>query len=351
MIKEAIGKIAKCVNLSEAEACEAMMEIMTGKATPSQIAAYIMGLRMKQETVDEITGSARAMRKMSLPIDTRGKIDLDRDEINVEDETILDTCGTGGEGTSTFNVSTVTAFVVAGAGLKVAKHGNRAVSSSCGSADVLEALGINLDLTPAQVEQSIRKIGIGFLYAPIYHTAMRFAAPVRKEIGIRTIFNILGPLTNPARANAQVLGVYQEDLTDTLANVLLNLGVRRAFVVFGYGTIDEFTISGPTKVSELKNGKVSTYTVTPQDFGLTRAGLEDIRGGDAKENARIVLEILKGVHGPRRDIVLMNAAAALVAGNKAKNFKEGVVCAVDSIDAQKALKKLEALIDFSRQFK
>ncbi len=350
MIKEAIGKLSKRLDLNEEEAFDAMTEIMTGKATQAQIAAYVVCLRMKGETVDEITGSARAMRKMSVAIDVGGKIDIDRDEINTERETIIDTCGTGGEGTNTFNISTVTAFVVAGAGLKVAKHGNRAVSSACGSADVLEKLGINLNLTPEQVAQCIRKIGIGFLYAPLYHTAMRFAAPVRKEIGIRTIFNVLGPLTNPAGANAQVLGVYQEDLTETLAKVLANLGVKRAFVVFGHNTIDEFTVTGPTRVSELKDGAVRTYTVMPKDFGLPSATPEEIRGGDASQNAKIARDILAGAQGPKRNTVLMNAAAALVAGGFAKGFKEGVAHAQKAIDTKKALEKLESLIALSRQF-
>ena len=249
-----------------------MEVIMGGEATEAQIGAFIAALRMKGETVAEITAAAKVMRAKATRIPLGNNlVDLDRDEINVDWETIVDTCGTGGDATSTFNVSTTTAFVVAGAGLRVAKHGNRAVSSRCGSADVIEALGINLNLTPAQVAQCINEVGIGFLFAPQLHGAMRFAIGPRREIGIRTIFNVLGPLTNPAGANVQVLGVYDPGLTEPLAQVLGNLGTKSAFVVFGEGSFDEISIVGPTRVSELKDGKVRTYTITPEDFGMKRA--------------------------------------------------------------------------------
>ncbi|MGQ9629142.1 MAG: anthranilate phosphoribosyltransferase [bacterium] len=346
MIKESIMKIVSGENLTEREAIGTMNEIMDGEATDAQIAAFIVGLRMKGETVSEITGCAKAMRDHAIRINARANrvVDIDREEINIDEETIVDTCGTGGDGTNTFNISTATAFVVAGAGLTVAKHGNRAVSSSTGSADVLEALGVNLDVTPEKVEECISKIGIGFLYAPLLHSAMKYAIGPRRQIGIRTIFNILGPLTNPARANVQILGVYSQELTEVMARVLGNLGCRRAFVVHGMDSLDEISITGETRVSELTaEGEVRTYSVTPEDFGLKRSSSADIRGGDAKGNAAIIESILKGERGPRRDIVLANAAAAIVAGGKAKDLREGVRVAEESIDSGRALKKLEAL--------
>ena len=272
MLKEAILKVVSRQDLTEAEMIRAMEAIMNGEATEAQIGAFITALRMKGETVAEITAAARVMRAKAtrIPI-SDGLIDLDRDEINVDWETVVDTCGTGGDATSTFNVSTTTAFVVAGAGLKVAKHGNRAVSSRCGSADVIEALGINLALTPDQVAWCILEVGIGFLFAPQLHGAMRYAIGPRREIGIRTIFNVLGPLTNPASANVQVLGVYDARLTEPLAQVLGNLGGKSAFVVYGEGSFDEISIVGPTRVSQLKDGAVTTYNIAPEDFGLKRA--------------------------------------------------------------------------------
>ncbi len=280
MIKEMIEKIIKRENLSEEEAVGVMREIMEDKATPAQIASFITSLRMKGETVEEITGCAKVMREKAtrIKIDKDNIVDLDRDEINVDYETIIDTCGTGGDGTKTFNISTVTAFVVAGAGFLVAKHGNRSVSSECGSADVIMALGINLDIPVERVKECIEKVGIGFLYAPLYHSAMKYALGPRREIGIRTIFNILGPLTNPAGANVQVLGVYNPDLTETLASVLKNLGAKSAFVIYGEGSLDEISIIGRTKVAQLKNGEINTYYITPEDCGLKRARLEDIKG-------------------------------------------------------------------------
>ncbi|MFH1398409.1 MAG: anthranilate phosphoribosyltransferase [Candidatus Omnitrophota bacterium] len=352
MIKEMIEKAVKREDLTEKEAIEVMREIMEGAATPAQIASFITALRMKGETVEEITGAALVMREkaIKIKIDKANIMDIDRDEINLDYETIIDTCGTGGDGTKTFNISTTTAFVVAGAGFLVAKHGNRSVSSLCGSADVIQALGINIDIQPDKVKECIEKVGIGFLYAPLYHSAMKHALAPRKEIGIRTIFNILGPLTNPASANVQVLGVYSPDLTEKLAAVLNNLGTKSALVFYGEGSLDEISIIGRTKISQLKNKEVKTFYTEPGEFGLKKASLEDIKGGDAKENARIILDILSGRElGPKRDVVLMNSAASFVASGSSKDFKQGVETACKSIDSKNALKKLENLIKFSNQ--
>jgi anthranilate phosphoribosyltransferase len=350
MIKESIAKVVGGHDLTEGEMQVSMEEIMTGKATNAQIGSFITALRIKGETVDEITGAARVMRAKAMKVHLNNHtVNIDRDEINIEDETILDTCGTGGDGTNTFNVSTATAFVAAGAGVKVAKHGNRAVSSRCGSADVLSNLGVNLDLNQSTVEECIHEVGIGFLYAPLYHGAMKYAAGPRQEIGLRTIFNLLGPLTNPAGATAQVLGVYALDLTERMANVLGRLGSREAFVVCGEGTFDEISICGPTRVSHLKEGEVSTFEMTPEEYGLERAAPRDITGGSAKENAHIIREVLDGTKGAKRDMVLLNAAAAFVAAGLDKDFKEGIVRAGDSIDSGRARKKLDSLVAFTRQ--
>jgi anthranilate phosphoribosyltransferase len=275
-------------------------------------------------------------------------VNIDRDEINIEDETMLDIVGTGGDGTRTFNVSTTTAFVAAGGGIKVAKHGNRAVSSLCGSADVLESLNVNLDLTSSDVEKCINEIGIGFLYASLFHGAMKCTAGPRREIGIRSIFNLLGPVTNPAGASAQVLGVYDENLTDKIALVLKRLDTKEAFVVCGEGTYDEISICGPTKVSHLKNDEVNTFQITPEDYGLNRADCEDIVGGNAAENADITRSILNGDKGPKRDMVLLNAAAAFVASGICDNFDSGIEIAAEAIDSGKARQKLEQLIEFTQ---
>ncbi len=350
-MKEAILKVVTGQDLSEAEMTRAMEVIMEGSATEAQIGAFITALRIKGETVAEITAAARVMRAKATRIPIQdGIIDLDRDEINVEWETVVDTCGTGGDATSTFNVSTTTAFVVAGAGLKVAKHGNRAVSSRCGSADVIEALGINLALTPDQVAWCILEVGIGFLFAPQLHGAMRYAIGPRREIGIRTIFNILGPLTNPASANVQVLGVYAARLTEPLAQVLGNLGGKSAFVVYGEGSFDEISIVGPTRVSQLKDGTVNTYSIAPEDFGLKRATLTDIKGGDVFENARIVRAVLEGEGGPREDMVALNAAAAFIAAGLSPDFAHGIKLARKTIHSGKALQKLNDLIAKSKSF-
>ena len=352
MIKEAIGKVVRGDDLTEVEMAEAMGEIMSGNATPAQIAAFVTALRLKGETVDEITGAAKAMRAKATKMNLNNHmVNIDRDEINVEDETILDTCGTGGDGTNTFNVSTATALVAAGGGVKVAKHGNRAVSSLCGSSDVLENLGVNLDITATDVERCIREVGIGFLYAPLFHSAMKYAVGPRQEIGIRTIFNLLGPITNPGGASAQVLGVYEPQLTEKMASVLNRLATREAFVVCGEGTFDEISICGPTKVSHLKDGRVKTFNMTPEEFGFKRAAPEAIRGGTVRENAQIIRDIVAGEKGPKRDMVVLNASAAFVATGLANDFNEGAELAVDSIDSGRAREKLDSLIDFTRQCK
>jgi anthranilate phosphoribosyltransferase len=350
MIKEAIAKVVKRADLTEVEMEKVMDEIMSGMATPAQIGAFVTALRLKGETVEEITGAAKVMRAKATRINLRNHlVNIDRDEINVEEETILDTCGTGGDGTNTFNISTASAFVAAGAGVNVAKHGNRAVSSQCGSADVLEQLGVKLDTTSSDVERCIKEIGIGFLYAPLFHGAMKYAAGLRQEIGIRTIFNLLGPLTNPAGASAQVLGVYDPGLTEKIAHVLKKLGTKEAFVVCGEGTLDEISICGPTRISHLKNGEVRTFDLTPEAVGLRKAVPGDIRGGTARENAQIIRDILNGQQGPKRDVVLLNAAAAFVAAGLDSDLKEGIERAKASIDSGRAKKKLDQLVSFTQQ--
>ena len=352
MIKEFISKVVRGNDLAEIEMEKAMDEIMSGTATPAQIGSFITALRLKGETVDEIAGAARAMRAKATKICGNNHIvNIDRDEINIEDETILDIVGTGGDGTRTFNVSTTTAFVAAGGGIKVAKHGNRAVSSICGSADVIENLGVDLDLTSTDVERCINEVGIGFLYAPIFHGAMKYAAGPRREIGIRSIFNLLGPVTNPAGASVQVLGVYELSLTDKMAHVLKRLGTKEAFVVCGEGTFDEISICGPTRVSHLKDDSVHTFQMTPEAYGFKRAALEEIVGGDAKENARIIRNILDGEKGPKREMVLLNASAAFMAAGLCDNFRDGIEIAMDSIDSGNACKKLDKMIEFTRQCK
>lgn len=350
MIREMIQEVVNGKDLSEEEMISVMEEIMEGKATDAQIGAFITALRMKGETIAEITGAAKVMRAKATPIRIQNSaVSIDRDEINVDRETIVDTCGTGGDGTNTFNVSTTSAFVAAGGGLKVAKHGNRSVSSQCGSADVLEALGVNLDVGPEVVEESIRTIGIGFLFAPKLHGAMKYAIGPRREVGIRSIFNVLGPLTNPAKANVQVLGVYESGLTSVMAEVLQRLGSTSALVVFGEGSYDEISIAGPTQVSELRDGTISDYSIEPEDFGMTRANISDIRGGDAEQNAAIVREILAGQPGPKRDMVLLNAGATFYAARKAQDIREGINMAAESIDSGMAAQKLEQLIEKTNQ--
>ncbi|MDD4357431.1 MAG: anthranilate phosphoribosyltransferase [Smithellaceae bacterium] len=334
MIKEAIDKAVRRIDLPEAEMMAAMEEIMGGEATPAQIGSFITALRMKGETVEEVTGAARIMRQKA----TR---------VNACATTIMDTCGTGGDRLNTFNVSTTTAFVVAAAGITVAKHGNRAVSSGCGSADVLEALGVNISVDQEIVEECIQQIGIGFLFAPKLHGAMKYAIGPRREIGIRTIFNMLGPLTNPAGATAQLLGVYDPKLTEMFADVLKNMGTKRAFVVHGLDGLDEVTITGETRVAELNDGIVRTYNIHPKDYVGSTYPLDDIRGGDPTINAQITKDVLSGKPGACRDVVLMNAALAIVAGEKAADIKEGIKVASDCIDSGRAVKKLQALIEMS----
>lgn len=334
MIKEAIDKAVRNIDLPEAEMMAAMDEIMGGEASPAQIGSFITALRMKGETVEEVTGAARIMRQKA----TR---------VNACATTIVDTCGTGGDKLNTFNISTTTAFVVAAAGITVAKHGNRAVSSGCGSADVLEALGVNISVDQEIVEECIQQIGIGFLFAPKLHGAMKYAIGPRREIGIRTIFNMLGPLTNPAGATAQLLGVYDPKLTEMFADVLKNMGTKRAFVVHGLDGLDEVTITGETRVAELKEGIVRTYNIHPKDYIGSTYPLKDIRGGDPAVNARITKDVLSGKPGACRDVVLMNAALAIVAGEKGADIKEGIKVAADCIDSGAAVKKLQVLIEMS----
>lgn len=348
MIKEAIAKVVERIDLTEKEMVEVMNQIMGGEATAAQIGAFITALRMKGETVAEITGAARVMRDRATPIRVGAVLDLDRDDINLDRETILDVVGTGGDGTNTFNISTTVAFVVAACGVKVAKHGNRSVSSTCGSADVLEALGVNLDVTPEVVEHCINEIGIGFLFAPALHGAMKHAIGPRREIGIRTIFNILGPLTNPARADSQVMGVYREDLVDKLAHVLANLGCRKGFVVCGSDGMDEITLTGPTRVATVSAAGVSVSDITPEEFGLQRCSMAALRGGDALGNAEIVRGILNGERGPKRDVVLLNAGYALVAAGACATVDEGIARAAAALDSGAAAAKLAALVELTR---
>ena len=334
-IKEAISKVILGEDLSEEEAEAVMGQIMAGEATPAQIGAFLTALRLKGETVEEITGCAQAMRRSAIPVRPRRR-------------DLVDTCGTGGDRTGTFNISTTAAFVVAGAGLGVAKHGNRSVSSHCGSADVLEALGVNLELTPEQVADCIDEVGIGFLFAPRLHPAMKHAIGPRREMGVRTIFNILGPLTNPAGATRQIMGVYDPSLTSPLAQVLGRLGAQAAFVVHGADGLDELSTTGINRVSHLRDGWVKDFSLDPAELGLPGARLEDLRGGTAGENAQITQTILAGERGPRRDVVLLNAAAALVAGGMARDFKEGLQQAAEAIDSGSAREKLEGLVAFSQ---
>jgi len=336
-MKEAIKKLVEGKDLTRQEAAIAMDTIMQGNATPSQIAAFITALRIKGETVDEITGCAEKMREHAINIYPHQK-------------EVVDTCGTGGDVSGTFNISTVSAFVAAGAEVSIAKHGNRSVSSKCGSADVLEALGVKIDIEPKKVEECISKVGIGFIFAPTFHKAMRFAMPSRREIGIRTVFNILGPLTNPAKASAQVLGVFDADLTEMLAKVLGNLGVKHALVVHGMDGLDEISISDKTKVSHLRNGKVDNYFIKPEDFKIHKARKEDVLGGTINQNMEITVNILTGEEkGAKRDVVLLNAAAAIFVGGKAKDLKEGIKLAGGSIDSGAAKRKLDEMVEFTNK--
>lgn len=342
-IREAIHSAVLGEDLSEQQMHRVMNEIMSGEATPVQIGSFLTALRIKGETVEEITGAVRVMREKV----TRINAGVDTSQGGI----IVDTCGTGGDGSGTFNVSTTAAFIVAACGLTVAKHGNRSVSSSCGSADVLEAAGVDLSLSPDQVGECIRQTGIGFLYAPALHGAMKYAIGPRREIAIRTIFNILGPLTNPAGANIQVLGVFSEELTKLLAKVLAQLGSKRALVVHGEGNLDELTTCGQTTVSELRDGNITTYSVAPEDFGISRATISELQGGkDNAQSAELMKNVLQGKKGPRRDISLINSGAALYAAGVEEDISAGIKQASDCIDSGKALAKFHEFVAFTQSF-
>ena len=339
-IKQAIGKIVAGHDLVEPEMIAVMNQIMGGEATDAQIGSFITALRLKGESIDEIVGAVRVMREKATFVDCG--VDTAAGEI------LMDIVGTGGDGAGTFNVSTTTAFVVASAGIPVAKHGNRAVSSKCGSADVLEALGVNLSMPADKVAEAVKTVGIGFLFAPMLHGAMKYAIGPRREIGIRSIFNVLGPLTNPAGANVQLTGVFSRELTGVLAEVLVRLGMRKTLVVWGEGNMDELTVTGTSHIAEGENGKVIEYTIGPEDFGFTRASIEDIKGGNTpQESAEQVRKVLAGEKGARLDMVLLNAGASLYAAGKADTIKDGVQMAGELIKDGKALAKLEQLVNFS----
>jgi anthranilate phosphoribosyltransferase len=336
VIQEALGDLLEGRDLSRAQARDVMGEIMSGEATPAQIGGFLVALRGKGETADEIAGCAEAMRERVVPVRA------------VRDD-LVDTAGTGGDGMRTINISTAAALVAAAAGAGVAKHGNRAVSSACGSADVLEALGFDLELPPERIAGSIDQLGFGFLFAPAHHPAMRHAAPVRRELATRTVFNILGPLTNPAGARAQVVGVYAPELVRTIAEVLARLGARRAFVVHGADGIDELSPAGPNLVCEVADGKVTERTLDPRDLGLPRCRTAELAGGSPEENARAIREIFAGADGGRRDAVILNAACAIAAGGWAEDLREGLEAARQALDSGAASERLDALVAFSRE--
>jgi anthranilate phosphoribosyltransferase len=332
-----LHKAANRENFSCAEAQLVMEMILGGSATTAQIAAFLVALRMKGETPDELVGFARAMRAKSVKVKT-----------GITNEPVLDTCGTGGDGSCTFNISTVCAFVVAGTGVKVAKHGNRSLSSLCGSADILETLGVNLTLTPAQIARSIREVGIGFMLAPAMHPAMKHAQPARVELKMRTAFNLLGPLVNPANPTAQVVGAPSLRAAELIAEALASLGLQRGFVVHGLDGLDEITTTAETRVLEIRGGAIAEHTLSPDDFGVAKAHPEDLKGADKEANREIAMEILNGAMGPKRDIVLVNASVALVAAGRAVDFKDGVRLAGESLDNGCALAKLKQMAAFSR---
>lgn len=329
--KTTLSRLIRRQDLTAEESSEAIDAILSGAWSEAQIAGFLTALASKGETVDELTGAARAMRRRAVRIQPVG-------------QTVVDTCGTGGDSSGTFNVSTTTAFVVAGAGVAVAKHGNRSVSSRCGSADVLESLGVAIEADTEIMEQALNEIGIAFLFAPHYHGAMRHALPVRKQLGVRTIFNLLGPLANPAGATCQLLGVYAPELTEMFAHVLRALGTRRAFVVHGHDGMDEITVCAATRVSELREGQIKTYDITPERYFGERSSAADVAGGDTAANAVILRSVLNGETGPRRNLVLINAAAALIAANRTPDIAAGLDVAEKSIDSGEALRKLEALV-------
>jgi len=348
MIKEAIGKVVLKGDLTEGEMKEVMEEISKCSASDPQITSFITALRMKGETPEEITAGARVIKEKVSMIQAGGDVVcMDREEITVERETILSTTKGLTEGTKTFNISTATAFVVAGGGLKVARFGRRSTYSLCGCADVIEALGIHLDMTSTQLERCLKEIGICFLYEPLTQNGLGHIAVLREKIGIRTIFNLLEPLINPAGAKIQVLGVYEPRLTETMATVLKDLGIQQGLVVHGEDTLDEISITGKTKVTEFREGQVKTYFIKPEDFGLKRGRLIEIEGGDKKKNAEIILEILRGTRGAKRDITVLNAGAVFMIAGRAKNLDEGIELANQSIDSGEAFNKLERLIKFT----
>jgi anthranilate phosphoribosyltransferase len=346
MITDVLQRIANhCQSLSRDAARAVMSEVLTGQCTDAQIAALLVALHMKGETVEEIVGFAEAIRAAAVPLNVAGNSTIDVS--GTERDALVDTCGTGGDASGTFNISTATAFVAAGAGVRVAKHGNRSVTSKCGSADVMEALGVNITLPPARVTECLKEVGIAFLFAPAMHSAMKYVQPARRELRLRTVFNLLGPLTNPANASAQVVGVYSDDLVEKLAEALSMLGLRRALVVHGSDGLDEITITGPTRIAEVRDGQVRTYEVTPEEFGFTRSPIEAISGGDASGNAAIIREVLGGQKSARRDVVLLNAAAAMVASGRADHLGDAIALAAKSIDSGAAAAKLEALVRFT----
>ncbi len=348
MITDALHKIVvHRANLTREEARDVMGSILRGEATDSQIGAFLVSLNMKGETVDEIVGFAQAIRAAATPLALHKDHALDVS--GTERDALVDTCGTGGDASGTFNISTATALVAAGAGVRVAKHGNRSVTSQCGSADVVEALGVNLSLPAEHVAACLEEVGITFLFAPAMHSAMKYVQPARRELRLRTVFNLLGPLTNPANASAQVVGVYSESLVKKLADALSMLGLDRALVVHGEDGLDEITISGSTTVAEVRKKEVFVYSVTPEEFGLKRAPLEAISGGDAQTNANIIRALLQGERSPRRDVVLLNAAASLVAAGKCDEISEGISIAAEALDSGAAAAKLQALIDFTNR--
>ena len=348
MITEVLHQIANHRQpLSREQSRGVMAEVLAGKCTDAQIAALLVALHMKGETVEEIVGFAEAIRAAAAPLEVARNSTIDVS--GTERDALVDTCGTGGDASGTFNISTATALVAAGAGVRVAKHGNRSVTSRCGSADVMEALGVNINLPPDRVAACLEQVGIAFLFAPTMHSAMKYVQPARRELRLRTVFNLLGPLTNPARASAQVVGVYSDDLVEKLAEALSMLGLRRAMVVHGADGLDEITITGPTRVAEVRDGKVRTYEVTPEEFGLARAPIEDISGGDAADNAKHIHDVLSGKKSARRDVVLLNAAAALVAAEKAQHLREALPLALHAIDSGAGAKKLDQLVRFTNQ--
>jgi anthranilate phosphoribosyltransferase len=348
MITDALHKIANHrTSLSREEARTVMAEVLSGGATDAQIAALLVALHMKGEAIEEIVGFAEAIRAAAPSLSSIEDSTLDVS--GTERDALVDTCGTGGDASGTFNISTASALTIAGAGVRVAKHGNRSATSQCGSADVMEALGVNIALAPQRLIPCLREVGIAFMFAPSLHSAMKYVQPARKQLKLRSVFNLLGPLTNPAHASAQVVGVYSDDLVEKLATALKMLGLQRALVVHGSDGLDEITITGPTRIGEVRGEWVRVYETSPEQFGLSRAPLSEISGGDARHNARIIHEILSGKKSPRRDVVLMNAAAALVAAGRADSLAEAMPKAAESLDSGAAGAKLEALVKFSNR--